>query len=69
MSVLQSIYDARIIQYGDEYIDVHVMDKKEGDWRYLCKCRTVQNAIDIVMLYNPSKFTVKIKKMEGVCDA
>lgn len=69
MSVLQSIFDARIINYYDDYVDVHVMDKKEGDWRFLCKCMTVQNAIDIVMLYNPSKFTVKIKKKEGVCDA
>lgn len=69
MSVLTNIYDARIIDYGDEDVIVHVMDKKGGKWRYLCECKTVQNAIDIVMLYNPSKFTVKIKKKEGVCDA
>lgn len=68
MSVLTNIYDARIIDYGDKDVIVHVRDKKGGNWRYLCECKTVQTAIDIVMLYNPSKFTVKIKKNGGMND-
>lgn len=63
--IIESIYDGRIIDYGDEDIVVHIMDKKEGEWRFLCKCNNIRSAIDIMMLYNPFKFTVKIKKNGG----